>query len=110
MIKFFSVVSFVLICGFSTYAQNYSTHAVKAGETIDGIAKRYNVSVNDIYGLNPETKKGLKPNTYLIIPASKTPVSGVTTTKELQGFKDHKVARKETLYGISNCSKYFFNS
>src|SRR5690606_28615041 len=25
----------------------------------------------------------------------------VTTTKELQGFKDHKVARKETLYGIS---------
>jgi LysM repeat protein len=101
MIKFFSVVSFVLICSFSTYAQNYITHPVKAGETIEGIAKRYNVSVNDIYGLNPEAKKTLKPNTVLIIPVSKTATSGVTTTKELDGFKTHKVARKETLYGIA---------
>src|SRR5690606_18301551 len=36
-----------------------------------------------------------------IIPISKSAKPAVTITKELQGFKTHKVARKETLYGIS---------
>jgi len=101
MIKFFSLLSFILFFSFNTYSQNYSTHQVKEGETIEGIAKRYYVTPFDIYGLNPEAKKGLKPNTVLIIPISKAVKPTVTTTKELQGFKDHKVARKETLYGIS---------
>lgn len=102
MIKFFSVLSFILVFSFNTtYAQNYSTHQVKEGETIEGIAKRYYVTPLDIYGLNPEAKKGLKPNTVLIIPVSKAVKPTVTTTKELQSFKTHKVSRKETLYGIS---------
>lgn len=102
MIKFFSVLSFILFFSFnSTYSQNYSTHRVKEGETIESIAKRYYVTPQDIYDLNPEAKKQLKSHTVLIIPISKSVKPTVTTTKELQGFKDHKVARKETLYGIS---------
>jgi len=101
MIKFFSVVSFILIFSFTAHSQNYSTHQVKESETIEGIAKRYNVTPFDIYGLNPEAKRGLKPNTILIIPISKAVKPTVVVTKELQGFKSHKVARKETLYGIS---------
>ncbi|MGE5944570.1 MAG: LysM peptidoglycan-binding domain-containing protein [Flavobacteriales bacterium] len=102
MIRFFSVLSFILVLSFNTtYAQNYSTHQVKEGETIESIAKRYYVTPFEIYGLNPEAKRGLKPNTVLIIPISKAVKPTVTTTKELQGFKNHKVSRKETLYGIS---------
>lgn len=102
MIKFFSVFSFVLFFSFNTtFAQNYSTHQVKEGETIESIAKRYYVTPFDIYGLNPEVKKGLKPNTVLIIPVSKAVKPIVNTTKELQGFKTHRTSRKETLYGIA---------
>lgn len=101
MIKFFSVVSFILVFSFTTQSQNYSTHPVKEGETIEGISKRYNVTPSDIYGLNPEAKRGLKSNTVLIIPISKAVKTTVATTRQLDGFKSHKVARKETLYGIS---------
>lgn len=85
----------------SVNAQNYSTHQVKKGETIEGIAKQYYVTPSDIYGLNPDAKKGLKPNTILIIPISKAKKPKIAETKELQGFKKHKTKRKETLFGIS---------
>lgn len=101
MIKFFSVLSFILLFSFTTNAQNYTTHDVKEGETIEDIAKRYFVSPIDIYALNPEAKKGPKPNTVLIIPISKAVEPEVTVTKELQGFKTHRTARKETLYSIA---------
>src|SRR5690606_34394131 len=101
MVKFFSVLSFILLFSLTTNAQNYSTHQVKEGETIEDITKRYHVSASDIYALNPEQKKGLKPNTVLIIPISKAVKPTVTVTKELQGFKTHRTARKETLYSIA---------
>ena len=85
----------------SLKAQNYSTHQVKKGETIEQIAKQYYVTPFDIYGLNPDAKKELKPNTILIIPISKAKKPKITEVKELQGFKKHKTKRKETLFGIS---------
>lgn len=96
----------VFICVFSfaaakINAQNYSTHQVKKGETIEEIAKRYYVTPSDIYSLNPDSKKELKPNTILIIPISKSKKPKVTEVKELQGFKKHKTKRKETLYSLS---------
>ncbi|WP_111309141.1 PBP1 and LysM peptidoglycan-binding domain-containing protein [Confluentibacter sediminis] len=103
MIKFFSVLGFILFFSLHTaaFAQNYSTHRVKEGETVESIAKRYYVTPFDIYSLNPEVKKGLKANTVLIIPVSKAVKPTVTTTKELQGFKTHRTSRKETLYSIA---------
>ncbi|WP_203257887.1 amino acid ABC transporter substrate-binding protein [Hyunsoonleella ulvae] len=102
MHRFLLVLIISLFFGIaSVNAQNYSTHQVKKGETIEDIAKRYYVTPFDIYGLNPDAKKGLKPNTILIIPISKAKKPKVTETKELQGFKKHKTKRKETLFGIS---------
>ena len=96
------VLVLVLAFGFTTVgAQNFSTHYVKKGETIEAIAKRYFVTVFDIYKLNPDAKKELKPNTVLIIPLSKSNKPKVTINKELQGFKEHKTKRKETLYSLS---------
>ena len=93
---------FVFACASAVQAQNYKTHKVRAGETIEAIAKQYHVTPFDIYALNPDAKKGLKTNTVLIIPRSKvSPQTNTTIVKELQGFKEHKVRRKETLYSLA---------
>ena len=96
----------ILVLAFScafTQAQNYKTHKVRSGETIETIAKQYNVTPTAIYGLNPDARKELKPNSVLIIPkaevVSQEPKK--TVSKELKGFKTHKVKRKETLYSLS---------
>ncbi len=102
MIKFFSVLCFILLFSFNTaYAQNYTTHKVKEGETIESIAKRYYVTPHDIFQLNPDAKKELKVNAVLIISKSKIQEPKITIVKELQGFKTHKTKRKETLYNLS---------
>lgn len=105
MIKFFSVLSLLLVLSINTLqAQHFDkphTHQVKRGETIDAIAKRYYVTSFDIYSLNPDAKSGLKPNTILVIPKSTLPEQKVTQIKELQGFKEHKTKRKETLYSLT---------
>jgi LysM repeat protein len=102
MNRFLLAIFLVLAFGFtSVKAQNFSTHQVKKGETIDEIAKRYFVSISDIYSLNPDARKELKPNTILIIPLSKSSKPEVTIVKELQGFKAHRTGRKETLYGLA---------
>ncbi|MDH7913056.1 LysM peptidoglycan-binding domain-containing protein [Winogradskyella sp. SYSU M77433] len=94
----------VILIAFSIYAsaQNYKEHKVKEGETIESIAKQYLVTPFDIYALNPDAKTNFKPNTVLIIPTSKVKNDPIEAeTKELIGYKTHKVKRKETLYGLS---------
>ena len=83
-------------------AQNYVEHKVKSGETIESIAKKYLVTPFDIYALNPDAKTKFQPNTVLIIPSSKIknePI--VANSRELTGYKTHKVKRKETLYSLT---------
>ncbi|HLT54242.1 MAG TPA: LysM peptidoglycan-binding domain-containing protein, partial [Flavobacteriaceae bacterium] len=86
----------------SARAQNYQTHKVKKGETIEAIAKRYLVTPYEIYQLNPDAKKELRVNSVLIIPKSKVETAEkAVITKELKGFKEHKVKRKETLFSLA---------
>ena len=102
MKRFLLVLVLVLAFGFTAVeAQNFSTHQVKKGETIESISERYFVTPFDIYTLNPDAKKELKANTVLIIPISKSKKPKVTINKELQGFKEHKTRRKETLYSLA---------
>ncbi|WP_034041162.1 PBP1 and LysM peptidoglycan-binding domain-containing protein [Wocania ichthyoenteri] len=102
MNRFLTVLCLLLLFSFNTInAQNFSTHQVKKGETIEAIAKRYFVTPSDIYALNPDAKKELKPNTVLIIPVSKAKKPKMVIVKELQGFKKHKTRRKETLYSLA---------
>jgi LysM repeat protein len=74
------------------WAQTYRSHRVKAGETISGIAADYGVSIEGLYGLNPDARRGVSENMVLILPE---PGSDPVT------FKRHKVKRKETLYSIA---------
>ncbi|GAA4282350.1 LysM peptidoglycan-binding domain-containing protein [Gaetbulibacter aestuarii] len=102
MKKLFLVSILVFFFGIQTLkAQNFSTHQVKEGETVESIAKKYYVTPSDIYTYNPDAKKGLKPNTILIIPISKANAPKVVEKRELTGFKEHKVRRKETLYSLA---------
>ena len=85
-----------------SWSQDYRTHKVKAGETIESIASAYMVTPFDIYALNPDAKSGLNPETVIIIPSSrvaKTPT--ITEKQEVSGFRNHKVKRKETLFSIA---------
>jgi LysM repeat protein len=103
MSKFFITVCLVFVFSANVIkAQNYKTHKVKEAETIESISKQYYVTPFDIYALNPDAKKGLKPNSVLIIPNSKVNLEPkVTILKELQGFKKHRTGRKETLYSLA---------
>ncbi|NRA92087.1 MAG: LysM peptidoglycan-binding domain-containing protein, partial [Psychroserpens sp.] len=100
--KKFLIILVVLCCSLSLSAQDYKTHKVQQGETIEEIAKQYLVTPFDIFALNPDAKDGIKPNMVLIIPASRIKNQTIQEeTKELIGKKTHKVRRKETLFSIA---------
>lgn len=92
----------ILFYSFTVNAQNYKTHKVLEGETIESIAKQYLVTPFDIYALNPDAKKNLAVNTVLIIPNSRVKNEAIPEKeREVVNFKTHKVRRKETLFSIS---------
>jgi LysM repeat protein len=96
------IIIVILLCSLSAIAQDYKTHKVKKGETIEQIAKQYLVTPFDIFALNPDAQKELKPGTVLIIPTSRVKNEAISEeTKELIGYKTHKVRRKETLFSIA---------
>lgn len=102
MRKFVLTVIIIITTCLTAIAQDFKTHKVKPGETIEDIAKLYLVTPYDIYALNPDAKNKLEINSVLIIPDSRVkndPI--ISETKEVIGYKTHKVKRKETLYSIS---------
>ena len=75
----------------------YKVHFVEAGNTLYGLHKKYDVSIEDILKVNPEASNGLDIGQKLLIP------SGVLAAST----KKHIVEAKQTLYGISriyNCT------
>jgi cell wall-associated NlpC family hydrolase len=102
--KCFKWIVFLLIVNSLTVfsQEKYSQHTVAKGETISGIAKKYNVKSSEIYELNPDARNGIKYKTVLLIP-SKAINNSVSTSKITNNFseKSHEVLSKETLYGIA---------
>ena len=64
-------------------------HQVDKGQTLYGLSRTYNVSVDDIKTYNPSVEQGLKIGEYLYIPVSK------------QKVEIHLVQKGETLYMIA---------
>lgn len=58
----------------SLFAQSQKQHTVHPGETIYGIARKYEVSPNDIIKANPEVGSGdkIRPGQVLVIPAKES--------------------------------------
>lgn len=108
---FFSFLALLLSC--KAGAQQFKTHAVKAGETLESVARQYEVNTTDLLKYNKEVRAGvpLKANTILVIPVSGdkrpgteklTEISGDSVQQnEPTGFQTHRVRRRETLFSIS---------
>jgi len=78
-------------------------HRVQKGETLFGIARQYNVDVNDILEKNPAANSGLKLEQELIIPVktAETPVAEKPKPTASDTLHVHLVKTGETLYSIA---------
>lgn len=105
-----SIVVF-LLTSIRVSAQNYTTHAVKEGETLQSISSKYRVTPYTILQSNKEIKTAsdIKPNTILIIPLNGAVVTQQEKPqeKEIQeqkkplSFSRHRVRKRETLFGLT---------
>ena len=111
--KWFLMALLLLAVGCKAQAQQFKTHAVKRGETLESVARLYQVTPGDILKYNKELSSGksLRPNTILVIPISENRTEiydrprevarDTTKQQEPLGFQTHRVRRKETLFSIS---------
>lgn len=67
--------------------ESFVEYVVNKGETVNQIAKKFNISTSEIYELNPDVKNGLKENQVLFV--------------SVINLVAHEVKPKETLYGIA---------
>ncbi|WP_316635518.1 LysM peptidoglycan-binding domain-containing protein [uncultured Flavobacterium sp.] len=86
----------------STEKQNQEqqiTHVVGAKETLFGLSKQYNVSVEAIQNANPILANGLQIGQELIIPQNPAnlPKTEITTSPKVT----HQVVAKESLFSIA---------
>lgn len=81
--------------------EDYIYHIVKRKETLFGISRMYNVSMEDIIRLNPEVKEGLKLSQTLRIP--KKPIADIEQQPAVDSveFILHEVQPREGLFAIS---------
>lgn len=76
-----------------------ASHKVKKGETLYGIAKKYDVSVDRIIALNPSARDGIKVGDILSISSEDNSQS--MPVMETKDARSHTIAHGETLYRIA---------
>lgn len=86
------LIAVSLFLSTAIFAQNTFTHTVKLGETVYSIAKVYNITIQDIYNLNPNAQSGIRIGEALRIPQKGQPA----------GHHYHTIAKGETLYSLTN--------
>ena len=117
--KYFSGFLLAFFMSTMIYAQQFTTHTVKKGETLFGIAQQYKVTPFNIlkYNKDIEQDEPLALNTLLIIPldapASDTAMEvtsaiekiitedTVKVEQEPIRFESHKVRKRETVFSIT---------
>lgn len=106
MKHFFIGLCTALFATVSAFSQS-KEHKVAKGETAYSIAKKYNVSPEDIYRLNPNAKNGVTENTVLLIPTKAGQPIKTTTVKDTakpagkENRVYHVVEAKETVFSIA---------
>jgi cell wall-associated NlpC family hydrolase len=122
--KKFSLILFLMFMTFTVSSQEkYTKHIISQGETINHIARKYNIEPSVIFKLNPDANKTLQLKQVLLIPIQKepktkakdkgialseTPIKNkekakVKTQDNTAAITDqyHLVLPKETIYGIT---------
>lgn len=80
-------------------------HEVQEGETLYSIAKKYNVSLEDVIRLNPGSDQGIGAGTKLIIPFISTLKSGIKQEKESVSITTPVRENRELVNGYKEKSK-----
>lgn len=96
-------VFFILVSAISIAqdldSNHYKLHTVLKGETSYGIAKKYQIKLNDFFSVNPEASKGLSKGQIVKIPI---PVFITQKSNDKDSTaKKHIVNKGETLWSIS---------
>ncbi|MDO4512273.1 MAG: LysM peptidoglycan-binding domain-containing protein [Bacteroidales bacterium] len=86
----------------STVASKKVTHLVKKGQSLYGIAKVYNVSVDELVAANPDTRNGLKEGQVIVIPVAVTAATQSTpeATYTSQAIF-HTIQKGESMYSVA---------
>src|SRR5690606_37369948 len=104
------IVAVLFLAAIPVKAQQFTTHAVKEGETLQSISQMYRVTPYSILQANKElgSAADIRENTILIIPLAgpqvpKTKEPDQEEKKEIQpiGYNRHRVKRKETMFGLT---------
>jgi LysM repeat protein len=105
ILLFLMVFQLIFFCGFAQ--ENSSKHTVIKGETVSSIARKYKVTPNDLYQLNPDCYDGIKEGQVLMIPISvvksqpKVSKSENISNTKGDGIIYHEVKFGETKFGLS---------
>ncbi len=76
--------------------QNHTfRHTIARGETLYGIARMYNTSVNEIIRYNPGLTESIAEGQVVVVPQQRS----LSSTRE--NYRYHTILPKETLYSVS---------
>lgn len=102
------VIVFTALLGISAFAE--STHLVKKGETLYGIAKKYQITISELKAANNLSDKDvLKAGQKLVIPSAdienaatlSSTNSSASTSNSSSKTETYIVQKGDTLYGIA---------
>jgi LysM repeat protein/ABC-type branched-subunit amino acid transport system substrate-binding protein len=81
-------------------SKKFIVHKVEAGQTVYSISKKYNVSLDDIYNNNPESRTAIRPGMELKIPVAKEGTANVAIAPDTSK-TDSVVSIKKDVYNIA---------
>jgi cell wall-associated NlpC family hydrolase len=97
--KLFKIVLLLfLLNGFFAFGQQTIKHKVVKGETLYGIAKKYDLKISEVYSFNPKIKDKPLPLNYVLQLPNKNYKSDEITFSQA---KTHTVEKGDTFYKIS---------
>jgi LysM repeat protein len=102
--RFFTlVIIFFLSSEFTVAQQDVIEHSIQKGESVYSISKKYGVSMNAIFELNPGSKEVIYAGRTLRVPGANTSSSSTNTTAVITDSKitNYEVKRGETKSGLS---------
>jgi LysM repeat protein/ABC-type branched-subunit amino acid transport system substrate-binding protein len=81
--------------------ENYIYHIVRKKETLFGLSRKYEISMEDIIKANPEVEEGLKVSQVVLIPKKSMQTLGDAEPQKSERFIYHEVKPKEGFFAIS---------
>lgn len=73
------------------------THLVKKGQSLYGISKLYNITIDELVAANPHTNDGLKEGQVIVIPTGKATTQGNAISSVLY----HTILKGESMYSVA---------